>query len=130
MPGQTKRVKENIQSWFVGDVLEKLRSRDKLFKAFKKKRQHIDKELYENSKYDRQKLITAKKQAFVDEKLSGILGKPKELWNTLKSLGMPKKTVVSNFNAIDINKSLTCDIKTFQKSFQRFLLKCNRIFTR
>ena len=48
----------------------------------------------------------------------------------LKSLGMPKKTVVSNFNAIDINKSLTCDVKTFQKSFQRLLLKCNRIFTR
>ena len=35
-------------------------------------------------------LITAKKQAFFNEKLSKSVGKTKELWNTLKSLGMPK----------------------------------------
>ena len=48
----------------------------------------------ERAKYGAQELIAAKKQAFFDEKLSEIVGKPKELWNTLKSLGMPKKTIV------------------------------------
>ena len=86
-------------------------------------RLHIDKELYKKAKYNAQKLIAAKKQAFFDEKLSESVGKPKELWDTLKYLGMPKKTVVSNFNAIDNNKSLTCDIKTMSKFFHRFLLK-------
>ena len=49
-PYKTKRVKENTQNWFDGEVLEKLRSRDKLFKAFKKTRLHIDKELYKKAK--------------------------------------------------------------------------------
>ena len=35
---------------------------------------------------------------------------------------MSKKTIVSNFNAIDNNKSLTYDIKTMQKVFKDFFL--------
>ena len=123
-----KRVKGNTQNWFDGKVLEKLRSRDKLFKAFKKTRLHINKELYKKAKYDAQKLIAAKKQAFFDEKLSESVGKPKELWNTLKSLGMPKKTVVSNFNAIDDNKSLTYDMKTMSKVFKDFFSNLAKSF--
>ena len=96
-PCKTKRVKGNIQNWFDGEVLEKLSSRDKLSKAFKKTRLHINKELYKKFKYYAQKLITTEKQAFFDEKLPESVGKPKELWNTL--------TIVSNFNAIDNGKS-------------------------
>ena len=44
-PCKTKRVRGNTQNWFDGEVLEKLRSRGKLFKAFKKTRLHIDREL-------------------------------------------------------------------------------------
>ena len=44
-----------------------------------------------------------------------------------KSLRMPKKTVVSNFNVIDNNKSLTYDIKTskyfFSNLAESFLAK-------
>ena len=36
---------------------------------------YIDKELYKKAKYDAQKLIAAKIQAFFDEKLSGSVGK-------------------------------------------------------
>ena len=127
-PCNTKRVKGNTQNWFDGEVLEKLRSRDKLFKAFKKTRLHINKQLYKKAKYDAQKLIAAKKQTFFDEKLSEKVGKPKKLWNTLKSLGMPKKTVVSNFNAIDDNKSLTYDIKTMSKVFKDFFSNLAKSF--
>ena len=49
-PCKTKRVKRYTQNWFDGEVLEKLRSKDKLFKAFKKTRLHIDKELYKKAK--------------------------------------------------------------------------------
>ena len=65
-----KQVKGNNRNWFDGKLFDKLRSRDKLFKAFKKTRLHIDKELYKNAKYDARKLIAVKKQAFFDEKLS------------------------------------------------------------
>ena len=93
-PYKSKRVKGNTQKWFDGEVLEKLNLRNKLFKKFKKSRLHIDKELYKKSKYDALKLITSKKQAFFEEKLSEMIGKPKELWEPLKSLGMPKRTVI------------------------------------
>ena len=78
-------------------------------------------------KYDTPKLIATKKQAFVDGKTSESVGKPKELWNTLKSLGMPKKTLVSNFNVID-NKSLTYDIKTISKVFKDFFSNLAEFF--
>ena len=65
-------------------------------------------------------LSQLKKQTFFTEKLSEIVGKPIELWNTVKSLAMPKKAVVSNFKLIDNNKSLTCDIKTISKAFKDF----------
>ena len=58
-------------------MLEKLRSGDKLKKAFEKTRLHINKELYKKAKYDAQKLIAAKKQAFFDEKLSNVLANQK-----------------------------------------------------
>ena len=60
---------------------------------------HINKELYKKTKYDTQRLITAKKKAFFDEKLSENFEILKELWNNLNSLGMPMKTIVSCFQS-------------------------------
>ena len=82
------------------DVLENINNRDKLFKKFKKSGLHIDKELYKKAKYNTLKLIAAKKQAFFDDKFSENIGKLKESWETLKSLGMPQKTLISNINAV------------------------------
>ena len=82
---------------------------------------HINKELYKKTKYDTQRLITAKKKAFFDEKLSENFEILKELWNNLNSLGMPMKTIVSNSNPIVNNKSLTHDIKTMLKVLKDFL---------
>ena len=66
---------------------------------------------YKKAKYDAIKLVALKKQAFFDEKLLASVGKPKEVWNTLKYHSMPKKTIVSNFNAFDNNKSWIYDVK-------------------
>ena len=49
-PVRLNESKEILKIWFDGEVLEKLRSKDKLFKAFKKTRLHIDKELYKKAK--------------------------------------------------------------------------------
>ena len=51
-PSKTKRVKENTQNGFDGEVLEKLMPSDKLFKAIKKMRLHINKELCKKAKYE------------------------------------------------------------------------------
>ena len=61
-----------------------------------------------------------KKKAFYEQKLSETIGKPKELWESLKSLGMPKRTVISNFNAIEENDTLTYDTRSISKIFKNF----------
>ena len=119
-PFKTKRVKANAQKSFDGEVLENINTRDKLFKKFKKSRLHINKELYKKAKHSRLKLIAAKKREFFDDKLTENVGKPKELWETLKSLGMPHKSLISNFNAIESNITLIFDKKTIAKIFKDF----------
>ena len=84
-PFKTKLVKRNTQKWFDGEVLEKVNSNDTLFKKFKKSRLHIDKELFKKAKYEALELIATKKQASFNENVSESIGKPKELWESLKS---------------------------------------------
>ena len=59
-----------------------------------------------------------KKQAFFEEKLSETIVKPKELWESLKSMGMSNKTVISNFNAVEENDTLTYDTSSISKIFK------------
>ena len=70
----------------------------------------------------------SKKQAFFEEKLSETIGKPKELWESLKSLGMPKRTVISNFNAIEENDTLTYDTRSISKIFKNFFSNLAKSF--
>ena len=121
-PFKTKRVKANTQKWFDGEVLEKLNSRDKLFQIFKKSRLHIDKELFKKVRYEALKLIVTKKKAFVKEKISESIGKPKELWESLRYLGMPNKTLISNFNVMEDNDTLTYDTCSISTVFKNFFL--------
>ena len=53
-------------------------------------------------------------------KLSETIGKPKELWESLKALGMSNKTVIYNFNAIEENDTLTYDIRSISKILKNF----------
>ena len=52
-----------------------------------------------------------------------MISKPKELWESLKSMGMSNKTVISNFNAIEENDTLTYDTNTISKTFKNFFSK-------
>ena len=54
----------------------------------KKSRLTIVKELHKKAEYDATKSTATKKQALFEENLSETIGKPKELWESLKSLGM------------------------------------------
>ena len=47
-----------------------------------------------------------KKQAFFEEKLSETIGNPKELWESFQFLGIPNKTVTSNFNVTEEGNTL------------------------
>ena len=84
-------IPRNSQEWFDGEISEAIKNRDKLLKKFKRSRLHIDKELYNAARYKVHKMIFNKKKDYFENKLNECIGKPKELWKALKSLGLPNK---------------------------------------
>ena len=48
-------------------------------------------------------MIVNKKRAFLENKLTEFIGKPKDLWKALRSLGFPSKTSSCEVNALKIN---------------------------
>ena len=76
--------------------------------------------MYKKAKINVEKLIKNKKRDFYQEKLRGNVGKPKELWKALKSLGLPSKiTPVSQVSLKD-GETISFDEKTNNNSFKNF----------
>ena len=88
---KTAGIKNTSNEWFDREIAEKLSIRDKLFKKFKSSRLNIDWEIYKEARNDIQRTIKEKKKQYLEEKLSENIAKPKELWQTLKQLGLPNK---------------------------------------
>ena len=96
-PFKDLRVKNNTRDWFDDEVNEAIQLREKRLKHFKSTKLCIDEEFYKEAKYHVMKLIKEKKRQFYTDKLKESIGKPKELWKALKSLGLPsKKRSISN----------------------------------
>ena len=84
---------------------------------------HNDDNLYKKAKYHALKLIKQKKSQFYREKLKENIGKPKELWKALKSLGLhSKKGTVSNI-CLKKDDKICFDDKTNAIPFKEFF--CN-----
>ena len=118
-PFKTKRVKINSQEWFHGEVLESyalqmegwkpltittkrsswmlyqlqiclcIALRDKLFTKFKLSKFNVDKEIY-NEAHKSHRFILQQKECF-ENKIKKNIAKLKDIWKTLKSLGLSKK---------------------------------------
>ena len=67
-PIKERRIKHNSQEWFDRGISEPIKNRDKLLKKFKKSRLHIDKELYNATRYKAHKLIFNKKKDYFENK--------------------------------------------------------------
>ena len=94
-PFKDLRVKNKTRDWFDDEVTEAIQLREKRLKHFKYLCLH--EELYKEAKYHVMKLMKEKKRQFYTDKLKENIGKPKELWKALKSLGLPsKKRSISN----------------------------------
>ena len=88
-PMKDLRVKNNTQDWFDTEVAEAIKIREKSFSKFKKSNLQIHYDLYIEAKYNVQKLIRKKKIEFYKKSLTENIGKPKELWKSLKTLELP-----------------------------------------
>ena len=84
-------IKNNTAEWVDEEVLEGIKTRDKLFRNFKKSKSNIDNTNYKKSRNHLQVLIERKKRNFVSQKLTENISKPRELWKSLKKLGLPSK---------------------------------------
>ena len=103
-----RRIKHNSQEWFDGEISEAIKNRDKLLKKFKRARLHIDEELYNAARYKIQKLIFNKKN-YYENRLNECIGKPKELWKSLKYLDLSNKIPSFEVSALIVNKTVQHD---------------------
>ena len=117
-PCKTKRVKGNSKDWFDSVVSEGINNRDKLFKKFKKSRLPLDQENYKKARYEVKKLIAERKRNYFETKLTENIGK--ELWKTLKALGLPNKVSIATINALKDDKVVKYGPTSISKVFQTF----------
>ena len=120
-PVKTNPLKGTLQNWFDVEIMEKISDRDKLFKKFSKKSHlHVDKDNYKEARNEVQKLIHTKKKICFESKLTENIGKPKKLWNCLKSLRLKFESSIPNTNCLENNKSINFDIKDIAKDFRAY----------
>ena len=119
-PRKTKRVQGNSKEWIDSVVSEGINNRDKLFEKLKKSRLPLDQENYKNARYEFKKLIAEKKRNYFETKLTENVGKPKELWKTLKALGLLNKVSIATINSLKDEKVVKYDPKSISKVFHKF----------
>ena len=68
-----------------------------------------------------QKLISYKKKKFFENRLNDSIGKPKELWKALKSLGLPSKTSVCRATALKVKNTTSFETKSTLDVFKKLL---------
>ena len=110
------------EEWFDSVVSEGINNREKLFKKLKKSRLPLDQKNYKKARYKVKKLIAEKKRNYFETKLIENIGKPKELWKTLKALGLPNKVSMATINALKIDEVVKYDPKSISKVFQTFFI--------
>ena len=63
-------------------------------------------------------MIFNKKRLYFEKKLSESIGKPKDLWKALKSLGLPNKISSCEVSALKINNTVEHDSNSVLEGFK------------
>ena len=69
-PIKERRMKQNSQKWFDGEIADEITNRDKLFQKFKKSKLHFDKDIYNAARYKVRKMIFNKNRSNFLKKLN------------------------------------------------------------
>ena len=88
-----------------------INNRDKLLKKFKESRLSLDQENYKKACYKVKKLIVEEKRNYFETKLTENIDKRKELWKTVKALGLSNKVSIATINALKDDKVVKYDPK-------------------
>ena len=119
-PIRTLRVKFNPKPWFDIYVLNAIRNSDKHYKKFKQSGRETDKDNFKYAKLSLKKIINHKKKLYFEEKIAENKNNPKQLWRTLKSLGMPSKGGRQSKISLKENGVVSFDPKRNANIFCRF----------
>ena len=97
-----------------------IQRRDKLYKKFKQSGLETDKHNFKVAKMHLQKMILKKKKSYFEEELGKNRNKPKELWKTLKSLGLSSDK--ARQSKISLNKDGAIQFEALENAntFKRF----------
>ena len=90
-PYREFRVKGHTEDWFDGEIMERIKNRDKLLKNYKKSKLEVDHKIYSEAKLIVSTLIKNKKINHFKQKIVENKGNSKKLSKTLNYLGMPSK---------------------------------------
>ena len=101
-PSKKTRIKGNTKAWFDSEVISVINKCDGCYKKFKSSVLEADKDLLKAAKISLKNIIQKKKRTFFQGKLKGNSNNSKELWKTLKSLGINSKNV--NQSKISLKK--------------------------
>ena len=92
-------VKANSKPQFDNQIVSAIQRRDKLYKKFEHSALETDEDSFKVAKMHLQKMMLKKKKSYFEEELDKNRNKPKELWKTLKSLGLssgkPRQSKIS-----------------------------------
>ena len=80
----------------------------------------MTKKKYKRAPYEVQKLISYKKKKFFENRLNYSIGKPKELWKALKSLGLPSKTSFCRTTALKEKNTTSFETKSTLDVFNNY----------
>ena len=67
-----------------------------------------------------QKLISYKKKKLFENRPNDSIGKPKELWKALKSLGLPSKTSACRTTALNVKNTTSFETKSALDVFKNY----------
>ena len=81
-------LKVNSKPRFDNQIVSAIQRRDKLYKKFKHSGLETDKDNFKVAKMHLQKMILKKKKSYFEEELGKNKNIQKELWKTLKPLGL------------------------------------------
>ena len=109
-PSKKIRVKANSKPWFDNQIVSAIQRRDKLYKKFKHSGLETDKDNFKVAKMHLQKMILKKKKSYFEEELGKNRNKPKELWKTLKSLGLSSEKARQSKISLKQDAKTSCNV--------------------
>ena len=119
-PSKKIRVKANSKPLSDNQIVSAIQRLDKLYKKFKHSGLETDKDNFKVTKIHLQKMILKKKKSYFEEELGKSRNKSKELWKTLKSLGLSSDK--ARQSKISLNKDGTIQFEALENAntFKRF----------